>query len=186
MKRNKLKFALLLPLLISCGAYTTTSFPVHFIFAGAMLGEKEPAMLVMDNNTIPALVREQYNITHFVAGDVIDITYRGTILVAESYPGQLSFAEAKVKSVVKHNAGVLEVTTRRTNDTLTFVYDGDSVLDTSKLSDYYISDTNFNFAANSELNEGDVMYATYNKQESNSDAIKLLQLYAYPPYITHD
>ncbi len=186
MKRNKLKLTLLLPLLISCGVYTTTNFPVHFIFESALLGEKEPAMLLMDANAIPALVVEKYNITHFVAGDVIDITYRGTILIAESYPGQISFSEAKVKSVLKHNAGVLEVTTARTNDTLTFVYDGDSVLDTSKLSDYYIVDKTFNFAANSELNEGDVMYATYNKQESNSDAIKLLQLYAYHPYITRD
>ena len=50
---------------------------------------------------------DEYEMTPFVAGDTVRVTYRGEMLIQESYPGTVVTRGAKISSIEKTDAKVI-------------------------------------------------------------------------------
>ena len=56
---------------------------------------------------------DEYEMTPFVAGDTVRVTYRGEMLVQESYPGTVVTRGAKISSIEKTDARISPATVIR-------------------------------------------------------------------------
>ena len=56
---------------------------------------------------------DEYEMTPFVAGDTVKVTYRGEMLVQESYPGTVVTKGAKISSIEKTDAKISPATVIR-------------------------------------------------------------------------
>ena len=122
----------------------------------------------------------EYGIEKLIAGDVIALKYKGEMVVAESYPGQV-FGIDKIISIQHYPANVHD-----------FMFMGEADLSQSYIDypEYVITDEDGSFIPLSEVESGTMLYCTFDPIPQNDgngavdynvSAPSIVVIYAYDP-----
>jgi hypothetical protein len=69
---------------------------------------------------------DDYGMTPFVAGDTVKVTFRGEILIQESYPGRVVTKNAEISSIEKTDANTSRATVIRGEDGINLILTSDT------------------------------------------------------------
>ena len=99
--------------LCSCSALDTvigkeksTTFTADYDYGSHNEGK---ASILLDYN-IPFFKTEDYGMSELIAGDKVTVTFRGELLIQESYPGRVVTSNARITGIEKSDAKISSAT----------------------------------------------------------------------------
>jgi hypothetical protein len=123
---------------------------------------------------------DDYGMTPFVAGDTVKVTFRGEILIQESYPGRVVTKNAEISSIEKTDANISRATVIRGEDGINLILTADTPIPRLGIaikSENLIS-SDMTFRPLTAEDEGLEVFVSY---EAGDGVITVFAIYDYSP-----